>query len=162
MQALKAAQLMGNIPEAIFKHFFRKMAFHVCSCRFPFTPSTHPPQFQNDEILCFYTSKYRTSLVFCSAAQTLGQRGPSPLWNVRSQERVLVMLFQQVWWRKIQVIFPLGCFQAFPDALPFVRPVVFQLPPFLELSLQLCDTEGGFDTVTNGFQPAKIRKIHLL
>lgn len=86
MQALKAAQLMGNIPEAIFKHFFRKMAFHVCYCRFPFTPSTHPPEFQNDEILCFYTSKYRTSLVFCSAAQTLGQRGPSPSWNVRSQE----------------------------------------------------------------------------
>lgn len=153
---------MGNIPEAIFKCFFRKMAFHVRYRGFPFTPSTHPSEFQNDEILFFYTSKYGTPLVFCSAAQTLGQRGPSPSWNVRSQERVLVTLCQQAWWRKTEAIFPLGCFQTFPDALPFVRPVMFQLPSFLELSLQLCNTEGSFDTVTNGFQPAKIRNIHLL
>lgn len=60
------------------------------------------------------------------------------------------------------MIFPLGCFQAFTDVLPFVRPVVFQFSPFLELSLQLCDTEGSFDTVTNGFQPAKTRNVHLV
>lgn len=153
---------MGNIPEAIFRCFFRKMAFHVCYCGFPFTPSTHPSEFQDDEIFSFYTSKYGTSSVFCSAAQTLGQRDPSPLWNVGSQERVLVVLCQQVWWRKTQVIFPLGCFQAFPEALPFVRPVMFQLPPFLELSLQFCDTEGSFDTITNSFQPTKPRNRHLL
>jgi len=153
---------MGNILEAILKCFFRKTAFHVCYCGFPFTPSTHSSEFQNDEILCFYTSKYGTSSVFCSAAQTLGQRGPLPSWNVRSQERVLVMFCQQVWRREVRVTFSLGCFQASPDALPFVRPVVLQLPPFLELSLQLCNTEGSFDTVTNGFQPTKIWSIHLL
>lgn len=59
---------MGNIPGAVFKCFFRQMAFHVCYCRCPFSPST---QFQNDKILCLYISKYRTSLAFCSAVQRL-------------------------------------------------------------------------------------------
>lgn len=60
------------------------------------------------------------------------------------------------------MISPLGCFQAFPEALPFVRPVVFELSPFLELSLQLCDTEGSFDTVTNGFQPLHFLAVNKL
>lgn len=60
------------------------------------------------------------------------------------------------------MIFPLGCFQAFPDALPFVCPVMFQLPPFLELSLQLCNTEGSFDTVTNGLQPLNLPAVNKL
>lgn len=59
------------------------------------------------------------------------------------------------------MIFPLGCFQAFPDALPFVCPVMFQLAAFLELSLELCNTEGSFDSVSNGFQPVKKRKVRL-
>lgn len=60
------------------------------------------------------------------------------------------------------MIFPLGCFQAFPDALPFACPVMFELSPFLELSLQLCDIEGSFDTVTNGFQPLHFLAVNKL
>lgn len=64
--------------------------------------------------------------------------------------------------KKDGVILPLECFQAFPDALPFACPVMFQLPSFLELSFQLCNTEGSFDTVTNSLQPLHFPAVNKL
>lgn len=159
MWTMKAAQVMGNIPEAILKCFLQKDGFWCMVLRIPLLPlypSIWIPKWLHPLLLYLQIRNFLSVLLCCTNNWT--EKPFTVVECLKSRESFGDALWMCVIW----VIFPLGCFQAFPDALPFVRPVMFLLPPFLELSLQLCNTEGSFDTVTDGFQPAKPRNIHLL